>query len=221
MAKRTPRDAATGPFLRLLLEHARPRAPRRRKAGAAHVFQIKITLTRVRPPIWRRLLVRSDASLRDLHVIFQHAMGWFDGHLHAFEIGGERFGSPDPDSGVDIEEMECTDGRKVTLAEILPGMDGKFRYEYDFGDGWVHQCVVEDVNPARPDTPSASCIAGKRACPPEDCGGPWGYAELLELHANPQIADPERRERLGESFDPAAFDAADVNQALANLNARA
>lgn len=178
---------------------------------AARTYQFKITLEDVNPEVWRRLLVPSDLLLVTLHEILQVTMGWENYHLHAFTIRGTRYGRPDKDeSGRVIDERKQTIGALVDLRE-------RFTYEYDFGDGWIHLIDVE--KPSAPiDATPPTCVDGRGACPPEDCGGPRGYAELLQALADPAH---ERHEELGEwvegSFDADAFDVAAVNKSLAEL----
>ena len=179
------------------------------------IYQIKVTLKDTKPPIWRRLLVPGDFTLGDLHNIIQTAFGWWDYHLHQFIIGEVYFGVPYP--GYD-DYLNMNDERKMRLHQITEREGFKFRYEYDFGDGWLHQVLVEKILPREPGQDYPVCIKGRRACPPEDVGGIWGYYYFLEA-----IADPEHEEHdqylewAGDEFDPAAFDLEGVNQALRAL----
>lgn len=178
--------------------------------GPAQIYQLKITLRDVKPPVWRRVLVK-DCTLAQLHDIIQTCMGWDGYHLHAFEIGGEQYSAPDPDG-----MMESEDERKVKLSQVVNQGFKKFTYTYDFGDNWDHIILVEKTLPPEAGVKYPRCIAGKRACPPEDCGGPWGYADLLEVIRNPK--HPEYEERLewaGGEFDPEAFDLEAINEKLA------
>ena len=179
-------------------------------AKPAKIYQLKITLDNIRPPIWRRVLVPANMMLSELHDIVQAAMGWTDSHMHAFEQGGISYGPRG--LGFD-DDMENED--RVRLSRVLPAEKSKFRYEYDFGDSWRHTVVLEKILPAESGKGYPVCITGKRRCPPEDCGGPWGYAGLLEA-----ISDPENEEHedtlewLGNDFDPEAFDMDSVNARL-------
>lgn len=126
--------------------------------------QLKVTLRGVRAPVWRRLVVPSSFTLAELHSVFQTAMGWTDSHLHAFEVDGVLYG--------DVEEFDGKLGheRRTRLSRVARPVS-KFRYEYDFGDGWERAVVIEQLLPEV--TVSAPfCVTGRRACPPEDCGGP-------------------------------------------------
>lgn len=174
-------------------------------------YQVKFTLQGVRPPVWRRLLLPGQWHLGRVHDAVQVAMGWTDSHLHMFEVDGQRFGVPDAEWGEDDVRRETT----VRLHEVAPEVGSRLLYTYDFGDGWEHRIVVEALGDP---VTRASCLAGRRACPPEDCGGPWGYAELLAALADP--AHPEHEtyaEWLPDGFDPIAFDRAATDRWLAAL----
>lgn len=173
-------------------------------------FQIKVTLRDTRPPIWRRLQVPADILLPKLHEVLQAAMGWHDCHLHLFRVGSDSYAPPG-----DWEPVG-EDSRGVALVDLAAKKGARLVYEYDFGDGWTHDIVVESVLDQKCEV--LRCTAGRRRCPPEDCGGPWGYAEFLEAIAD---RSHERHEELSEwcggPFDPAEFDVADVNAALRRL----
>lgn len=181
------------------------------KSSPAKVHLLKVTLEGIQPAIWRRLEVPSDATIGELHDIVQIAFGWDDSHLHEFRgPRGVRYGPPDPDSWGDVRDED-----EVTLAEALPRTKSKLVYEYDFGDSWKHVIVVEKILPPRASDPAPRCIAGQRAGPPEDCGGPWGYMDLLQAVRDPE--DPENAERLdwlGDDFDPEEFDPEEITAAL-------
>ncbi len=178
----------------------------------APIYQLKITLRYIRPPIWRRVQVPSDITLAKLHRLIQVVMGWTDSHLHYFEAGGVTYGLPDPDVDYDLD---VKDSRRVRLAKVAPEEKAKMVYEYDFGDSWMHDILVEKILPPDPDVRLPICLKGRRACPPEDCGGPWGYVRFLEIIHDPE--DPEyeeMREWYGGDFDAEAFDAAEINREL-------
>jgi hypothetical protein len=191
-------------------------AKRKKKDGPAPTYQIKVSLRQAKPPIWRRLEVPADLSLADLHHVIQAAFGWDDSHMHVFETPYGDFGRADPQLGHRAEAP-------VTLEQVAPRATNKIRYTYDFGDDWEHEILVEKVFDRAQVTPAhPRCTGGRRAAPPEDCGGIWGYAELVEIVADPRHPDhTERLEWLGlddrNQFDPAAFDLEDVNRALAEL----
>ena len=177
------------------------------------VYQIKVTLKGSKPPIWRRIQVTSDTTLGKLHRILQVVMGWEDYHLHQFIIGGAYYGEPHPDYG-----FEMKDEREVKLNQVVSGEKSRFTYEYDFGDSWEHELLVEKILPLEEGKHYPVCLKGKRACPPEDCGGIWGYYNLLEAIQNPN--HPEHEELLewvGEGFDPEEFDLDGINQVLKKI----
>jgi hypothetical protein len=174
------------------------------------VYQLKVTLRSVKPPVWRRIVVRSNISLGELALVLEAAMGWLGGHLHVFEAEGAWYGSADPDwDSNDLDENEHR------LSEVVHTVGSKMRWDYDFGDGWEHDVVVERITDAVPGVEYPLCLAGRRACPPEDCGGPPGYAELLKALADPSHPDHDDLRRwVPPGFDPASFDVEDVNDAL-------
>jgi hypothetical protein len=191
-----------------------PRARTKKPARAAGpIYQLKVTLRHSKPPIWRRLLVPAGTKLSTLHDVLQAAMGWTDSHLHMFRAGDVEYGVPSED-----DWTEVLDERKSTLADVLPGAKSKMVYEYDFGDGWEHDIVVEKVLDAEPGATFPVCVTGRRACPPEDCGGVWGYGELLEAIKDPK--HPEHNamlEWVGYEFDPEELDVDEINAALASF----
>ena len=181
------------------------------KKAPIWILQVKVTLAGIRPSIWRRLLVPSDISLRKFHDILQIAFGWTDSHLHVFETGEGSYGLPDPDGMSDWMKNDA----RVKLGRVLVKAKDSITYEYDFGDSWIHQVVVEKVILEPGSLKVPSCIDGARACPPEDCGGVWGYAELLKAIRNPRHSEhAEMLEWVGEEFDPEHFDLEAVNQEL-------
>jgi hypothetical protein len=181
--------------------------------GPTSVHQLKVTLTGIRPPIWRRLQVSSSINLRRLHDVIQEAMGWTQSHLYQFEIGGVEFGEPDDEFGMPIRSAKATPLRK-----IAPDPGVAFSYEYDFGDSWEHRIEVEKVLPPEPGVPYPRCLAGKRACPPEDVGGIFGYEEFLQAIRDPKHPEHDAMlEWVGGAFDPEAFDLRAVTERLAHL----
>ena len=174
------------------------------------IYQIKIMLRDSKPPIWRRLLVSSDTTLYQLHEIIQIAMGWTNSHLHQFIVGDEYYSIPDEDDWIEYE-----DERKYKLQKITDTEGFKFIYEYDFGDSWDHQILIEKILPAEPDMKYPICIKGKRACPPEDIGGVWGYEDFLEAINDASHKGHEHyREWWGGDFDSEEFNLEEINQLL-------
>jgi hypothetical protein len=182
------------------------------KKARGDIYQLKVTLRGSRPPIWRRLQVPGDITLQGLHRIIQVAMGWSGYHLHQFIIGESYYGEPHPDYG-----FEMKDEKKVKLSDVASQGD-RFAYEYDFGDSWEHVILVEKILRLEPGMDYPRLLKGKRACPPEDVGGVWGYEEFLEA-----IRDPGHREHremlewVGGEFDPEGLDKGEINQALRKI----
>jgi len=175
-------------------------------ATSKPIYQLKIALAKIKPPVWRRIEVK-DCSLSKLSDIIQACVGWQGYHLWSFEIGGEEYGE-DPDG-----QMEMASPRKAKLGSAVAAGIKKFRYVYDFGDDWEHLIEVEKVLEADPKAKYPRCVAGSRACPPEDSGGPWGYADFCDAIKNPTHEQHEELlEWIGPDFDPEEFDVKSVNQ---------
>lgn len=172
------------------------------------------SLRAIDPPIWRRMAVAEDLKLSQLHAVIQAAFGWEDCHLHEFQFGIERFGRPDFDEGFPADGPRMGDERKVTLAKALVAKR-EFTYWYDFGDDWWHDFVVEGREPMPDGAPRAELLAGERAGPPEDCGGPFRYPDLLvALRDRKHPEHAELKEWVGD-FDPERFDLAKSALAVA------
>ena len=168
-------------------------------------LQVKVTLRDVDPLVWRRLVVTAHLTLADLHDAIQRAFGWQERHLHEFRIGDFRYGRPDYNDDFPGDGPPVGDERRVTLALALGGRR-KFEYWYDFGDDWWHDIVVEAALDADARAPSKALVAGERACPPEDCGGPPGFFDLVAALRDP--AHPEHAElrEWAGNYDPDEFD---------------
>lgn len=182
---------------------------------ARTVHRIKVTLAGSSPPIWRRLEVPSTMTLHAVHEVIQVAFGWEGYHLWVFEHRRERYGIADA-------ELSIADAAARRLDQLASRDGDRLRYTYDFGDDWRHDIVVETVAVPEPDVAYPRCITGRRAGPPEDCGGVWGYDDLLGVLADPGHEDHrERLDWLGlgsaSEFDPAAFSPAQVNAALSGF----
>lgn len=193
----------------------KPGKTRKAKADPTTLFQFKITLAKIEPPIWRRIQVH-DCTLDKLHEHIQTAMGWTNSHLHQFKINDELYGDPML-MEEDFEERGYQDSTTTTLSAILPktGKRLAFVYEYDFGDGWDHDIVFEGRPKAEPGRKYPLCIEGERACPPEDVGGSSGYEEFLETIANPDHEEHEQMLRwVGGKFDPEDFDPGAATKAM-------
>ncbi len=181
-------------------------------AKPVKIYQIKVTLHGPRPPIWRRIQVRGDTTLAELHRILQCTLGWTDTHLHQFIIQGEQYGASDENQG---ESRKTRDERKYTLSELVAGASTPFAYTYNFGDNWEHILEVEKTLPPDKSVHYPVCLAGAHACPPEDVGGIPGYENFREAITDPQHPDhKELSEWIGDTFDPEKFDPDEVNQLL-------
>lgn len=179
------------------------------------ILQLRIELLDIQPLIWRRIQVPADYSFWDLHVAIQSAFGWNDSHLHEFQVPGGRW--PERRFGIPAEawmgEKPALAGWSHCIADFLSPQSPRLCYWYDFGDDWMHEVVFEESSHAAPGKRYPRCVAGERAAPPDDCGGPSGYAHLLKVLADP--ADEEHEEmlewlaktkKLRGRFDPEAFD---------------
>jgi hypothetical protein len=184
------------------------------KSGA--IYQFKVTLKGSDPPIWRRIQV-PDCTLGELHEVLQVVMGWEDCHLHQFIVRGECYGTLRAEDTLLDEEMH--DEESISISQIVKmGHKARFTYEYDFGDSWKHEIVLEKTLEPEPKVKYPRCIEGERACPPEDCGGVWGYAEFLEVISDPNHESHEDMlEWIGGEFHPERFDLDGVNRELRRL----
>jgi hypothetical protein len=183
-------------------------------APAAAICQLKVTLLGSKPPIWRRIEVEMATPLPILSRILLRTMGWEGGHLFQYRVGKTFYGEPVGDDFVDMR-----DESKYRLADILPKEKSKAIFEYDFGDSWEHELVVEKILEPEAGVKYPCCTAGKMACPPEDSGGVWGYAELVKALKDPEHPEHETYVEWldlesGEDFDPADFSIEDVNKRL-------
>ena len=183
------------------------------------VYQIKVTLRESKPLIWRRVQVPGNITLHKLHMILQSVMGWTNSHLYRFDIAGTQYSIPDPVED-DFSELHFVDSRRSRLSKVVSLEKAGFTYEYDFGDSWNHEILVEKMLPPEPGVQYPVCLAGKRACPPEDCGGIYGYYECLEALKNPDDPDyADRLEWIGD-YDPDDFDPHRVNRVFARWRGR-
>jgi hypothetical protein len=173
--------------------------------SAVTIARLKITLDDVKPAVLRRVEVPFDIRLDRLHLILQAAIGWTNSHLYEIRARGVRWSTPlpDQDSGGDF-----LDARKVRLSEVLEDVGTKtLKYLYDFGDGWEHTIKIERLIDSEPGTLYPRLIEAKGRCPPEDIGGPWGYAEFLEAIADPKHErHRELKEWFADDFNPHVVD---------------
>lgn len=178
------------------------------------IFILEIWLDEIKPRIWRKLAVRPFTKLDRLHMIIQESMGWTNSHLHQFITeDGNCYSYPYP--GYDSYNEDLKDETEIKLSDLLTKTRDRIKYQYDFGDCWDHIIELTSIERAEPGKKHPMCLAGERACPPEDCGGPWGYEEMLETLASPD-SDEKRdyTEWLGGTFQPEKFDVEAANRRL-------
>jgi len=208
------------------------------------IYLLRITLRHTKPPIWRRVAAPGNITLGQLHEVIQIVMGWTDSHLHRFMLKDKSLMNRDPNVIARLSEegrwddifaatrgirmfvpktnpfggeldMDGEDEDALTLAEVCPKAKSKLTYEYDFGDGWEHLIEVQKIGEPKLGEEYPVCLAGKGACPPEDCGGVPGYYRLLDILADPEHEEHEDMvEWLYDDFDPDAFDIEEVNDIL-------
>jgi len=179
------------------------------------VYQLKVQLKGIRLPIWRRILIADVAPLDVFHHAVQISMGWTNSHLHQFIDGKRRYGLVDPEYGMDWDD-DLLDESNFKVKDLFSEVGDSVLYEYDFGDGWLHQIKLEKITPFEANQLLPVCIKGKRACPPEDVGGVPGYLDFLEKWQDE--SDPEHDDILewaGEYFlGPEEFDQEEANEIL-------
>ncbi len=209
-------DLMIGSLIRQLREQTPPAKQKHAQplgvdiATPNSIYQLKVTLKDSHPAVWRRIQVADNIVLPQLHGVLQLAMGWTNSHLHSFQVGEQTFAKPSPEDYIPV-----VDYRTVRLNQIAPKAKDRFAYLYDFGDSWVHEIVVEKILPPDEKVEYPRCLDGRRACPPEDVGGVWGYADFVKAFRNSR--HPEHDEMLqwvGGAFDPEQFDLNGVNGML-------
>ena len=183
-------------------------------------YQLRIDLMRTKPPIWRRVLVPASMYLDILHEVVQVAMGWEDSHMHMFSTGTRRYSTPTPwahefrrpGTPRDLDE------RKYRIGQLVTREKDWITYMYDFGDSWEHRITLQKILPYDRAVRLSACTAGRRRCPPEDCGGVWGYYQLLDALKDLNAPDhAHMKEWYGEDFDPVSFSPRDVDRVLAQM----
>ena len=181
-------------------------------AKSRALYQLKVTLRDIQPPIWRRIQVWEDTTLAQLHTILQIVMGWEDYHLHEFVIGRRLYSVPDPDDI--MYERNVVDERHVPLGDVVPRVGTEFAYLYDFGDSWEHDLILEAILLPKTTAQYPTCIGGERRTPPEDVGGIPGYEEYLAVLADPEHEEHGNMLQWRGPFDPESFAPDQVNQSL-------
>lgn len=187
------------------------RHPGTSSSGKAAVYRFKIVLQDARPAIWRRIETM-DVTLQQLHALIQTAMGWTNSHLHQFVIAGGRYTDP----RFMMEDVGAIDYSRLRVRDLVAKHGAKLRmgYEYDFGDDWRHEVILEKVTEAERGVRYPRCIDGARACPPEDVGGVYGFADFVAAMANPSHSEHDDCLEWHGPFDPTAFDAAKATRRM-------
>ncbi|MCB2181623.1 MAG: plasmid pRiA4b ORF-3 family protein [Desulfobulbaceae bacterium] len=178
-----------------------------------HIYQLKVSLVGMKPPIWRIFLIADSVTLRELHEAIQIVMGWTNTHLYEFVAGRKRYGDLDPD--YDEFNTGLIDAGSTKFSAVMRKEKSKIKYEYDFGDGWMHDLVLEKKLKFETDQQLPYCLTGRRGCPPEDVGGVWGYQEFLAIYQDEQ--HPEHNEMVewaGDYFHPENLDLEEINEIL-------
>jgi len=176
------------------------------------IYQIKIKLSAITPAIWRRLMVPNDLFLHDLHKVIQTTMGWENAHLHQFKKNNRVLGFANDEPELSDRFIDYT---SIRLMDILKNLGDSMEYIYDFGDYWQHEIILEDIHLPDKEIYYPICIEGKRNCPPEDCGGPSGYHEVIKAFNHPGL--PNREDILNwieEDWNPEEFDLDYTNSLL-------
>jgi hypothetical protein len=173
------------------------------------VYQFKVTLREIHPPIWRRFQVWEDATLAQLHRVLQTVMGWEDCHLHEFRIRDKIYAVPDLD-----DERKIIDVKRTRIHDVIQRVGAELEYVYDLGDYWQHALLLEAILQPAPDTSYPRCIDGERNCPPEDVGGSGGYENYLRAMADPEHEEHEDMIRWRGPFDAESFSVEKINQQL-------
>lgn len=184
-----------------------------------NAVQIKVVLKNSKPPIWRRILVNSSITFEELHYTIQIAMGWGIFHLYEFAVDDYRIGVVNDEmEDYGFGSSDIIDSADITLKEVLAKDYKKIIYEYDFGDGWIHNLEIEKILPLDEKSYYPVCLTGSRNCPPEDCGGIPGFYNLLEIIGNKWHPEyEEMMDWLGGSYDPSEFDLEETNLFLTEI----
>lgn len=189
---------------------------KKRPKNPIPVYQLRIVLRDIEPLIFRILQVKGNANLGKLHDYIQVVMGWKNCHLHEFKIKGKRY-QAEEQMYEEIDEYDMHDEQDHRINKLLQEGD-RFEYIYDYGDYWEHEIFVEKIIPPEEGVYYPICTYGERACPPEDCGGPGGYEELLEILKNPEHEEYEHySEWAGRNFNPEKFNIEKANRVLRNI----
>ena len=178
------------------------------------IYQIQISLKGFKPKIWRRILVHENLSVPDFHKIIQTTMGWTNSHLHHF-MKNDKFYSVKMEDDDFWEDGYNIDYTAMKVSDLLSYEKEKIIYEYDFGDGWQHEILLEKILPINAKINYPVCLKGKMNCPLEDSGGVWGYSNIIQVLSQPDHEEYEDCiEWAGVKFDPQHFDINEINMRL-------
>jgi hypothetical protein len=184
--------------------------------NSGKIYQIKVGLLEVSPLVWRRFLVPANISLHRLHLVLQGVFDWQNYHLYHFQIGRSKYSTPHPDNA--FYELDFKDSYRAKIGNLVKEKGSLFLYEYDFGDEWEHQLLLEDILDRDIKNRYPICLAGENASPREDSGGAYGYMEKLEIIRNPYHEEfQDIRTWMGKNFDPRKFDLKAVNHKLSKM----
>jgi hypothetical protein len=185
------------------------------KKPSLSIYELKITLLGIDPPIWRRVQTPDAMLLCCLHDVLQAVLGWTDSHLHQFQRGETVWGVPEL---YEDDDIEVADESQTSVNRVLKAQGESLVYEYDFGDDWKHEILLEKIISCEVALVRPVCLAGERSCPPEDVGGFRGYKEFLDVIFDPGNEEFEHyRAWAGDSFQPEHFDLKAVNETLARM----
>jgi len=212
-------------WIDLAIEHARLKSIESLKRSEKMVTSKKqnevkeliahITLQEINPPVWRKIRLSSDMTLDQLHYAIQGAFGWTNSHLHSFTVSRDQRYSSNP---INFEEGDDIDACTVTLNDLLNKNHKRFLYQYDFGDSWEHEIIIEDIKPVTKPIAIPECIAGERHCPPEDCGGVGGFENFVQAMTNKKHPEhKEMKEWFGGPFNPEKFSLEMANKTIKSL----
>ena len=184
------------------------------------VLRLKVVLADTEPPIWRRIEVPADLTLKELHAVIQAAMGWENAHLYQFQVGRETIAGPGMGGGGFLEPRPASAGQ-VRLDDLAGHGIKRFTYLYDMGDSWEHQIKIEKMLPSDLLAAYPRLIDGALRCPPEDCGGIPGFYAFLDAINDPKHPDhADRIDWYGGRFDPSSLDIEPIQKHLARIATR-
>jgi hypothetical protein len=187
---------------------------------ARSAYELRISIADIKPQIWRTVRVPDDYTLGELHYVLQVVFSWDNGHMHSFTVNSTDYGMVVREKWNPNNKYEIVDEDTVCLYELSLQPKQKFTYLYDFGDSWLHEITVSGIVPIGPENAEMAwlcCLGGSRAGPLEDSGGPWGYADMLEILSDPGRKEYEDIHEWAGDFDPEYFNLEETNARLEQL----